>query len=393
MYIVGVSRLFFVVWRMVRPWLDAHTASKISFLTSEDAPAALQDAIDPSQLPEAYGGMLPDPWGDEADTPPGSPLRLSESSSASGAPPSAHNSFSSSRGGGGSGGALTGAVMMAGSSPLRPTHARGAGSRGSLDWANLPAYAPPLPSHHARGHSRSHSAEMLAMPRRPGTPSGGPFPIAPVSVPHHRRMVSDDVMSVASFASAAVSLDESDAELFFDAVDAYVEQRLTEVEEASASFASTATPQKRFGLLQRRATEAGPPARRMMPFDLSSAAPGPPSNAAPAGLATIPEERVIKEVRSRLQRVRVLLDCTNVLTCITGVVLVAYGDSPFDPQTLRVFGGVIMTVSLVSIAAGLAVSFSLVTLLLCVRDCIFGPRVVRQRTQTEQDAVNEDSAV
>ena len=74
MYIVGVSRLFFVVWRMVRPWLDAHTASKISFLTSEDAPAALQDAIDPSQLPEAYGGMLPDPWGDEADTPPGSPL-------------------------------------------------------------------------------------------------------------------------------------------------------------------------------------------------------------------------------------------------------------------------------------------------------------------------------
>ena len=149
----------------------------------------------------------------------------------------------------------------------------------------------------------------------------------------------------------------------------------------------------RFGLLQRRATEAGPPARRMMPFDLSSAAPGPPSNAAPAGLATIPEERVIKEVRSRLQRVRVLLDCTNVLTCITGVVLVAYGDSPFDPQTLRVFGGVIMTVSLVSIAAGLAVSFSLVTLLLCVRDCIFGPRVVRQRTQTEQDAVNEDSAV
>ena len=102
---------------------------------------------------------------------------------------------------------------------------------------------------------------------------------------------------------------------------------------------------------------------------------------------------MIKEVRSRLQRVRVLLDCTNVLTCITGVVLVAYGDSPFDPQTLRVFGGVIMTVSLVSIAAGLAVSVSLVTLLLCVRDCIFGPRIVRQRTQTEEDAVNEDSAV
>ena len=395
MYIVGVSRLFFVVWRMVRPWLDAHTASKISFLTSEDAPAALQDAIDPSQLPETYGGMLPDPWGDEADTPPGSPLRLSESSG-TGAPASGHGSFGSSRGGGGSGGALSGG-MLAGSSPLRPTHARGAGSRGSLDWANLPAYAPPLPSHHTRGHSRSHSAEMLTMlPRRPGTPSGGPPPSAPHAVaPHHRRMVSDDVMSVASFASAAVSLDESDAELFFDAVDAYVEQRLTEVEDASAAFASTSTPQltqKRFGLLQRRATEAGPPARRMMAFDMSGAA-GPPSSAAPAGLATIPEERVIKEVRSRLQRVRVLLDCTNVLTCITGVVLVAYGDSPFDPQTLRVFGGVIMTVSLVSIAAGLAVSVSLVTLLLCVRDCIFGPRVVRQRTQTEEDAVNEESAV
>jgi hypothetical protein len=140
----------------------------------------------------------------------------------------------------------------------------------------------------------------------------------------------------------------------------------------------------------------------LLPFDIGgvgssgSGAPPAASAASPTtgGLATIPEERVIKEVRSRLQRVRVLLDCTNVLTCITGVVLVAYGDSPFDPETLRVFGGVIMTVSLVSIVAGLAVSVSLVTLCLCVRDCIFGPRVVRQRTETEEEAAaGADDAV
>ena len=45
-----------------------------------------------------------------------------------------------------------------------------------------------------------------------------------------------------------------------------------------------------------------------------------------------------------------------------------------------------MTVSLVSIVAGLAVSVSLVTLCLCVRDCVFGPRVVRERTETEEEA-------
>ena len=75
MYIVGVSRLFFIVWRMVRPWLDAHTASKIGFLTSEDANAALCEAIDLSQLPTCYGGALAAPWDDGGgeDTPPTTP--------------------------------------------------------------------------------------------------------------------------------------------------------------------------------------------------------------------------------------------------------------------------------------------------------------------------------
>lgn len=384
MYIVGVSRLFFVVWRMVRPWLDAHTASKISFLTSEDAAAALQEHIDPSQLPEAYGGTLPDPWAEDAESPPSSPMRDSHDSRGE----TSTGSLSSIRGGEGSTGSLAAMLPRADVSPLRATHARGAGSRSSLDWGNLPSYAPPI-GHH-RGHSRSLSAELLfAQQRRPGTPSGsiGGSTSGAVAAPHHRRMVSDDVMSVASFASA-VSLDESDAELFFDAVDSYVEQRLAEVDDASATFASTPLPTKRGGLLQRRLSGSAPPPRRITALDL--AVPGAPAaGGAGGGLATIPEERVIKEVRGRLTRVRVLLDLTNVLTCITGVVLVVYGDSPFDPHTLRIFGGVIMTVSLVSIVAGLAVSASLVTLCLCVRDCFFGPRVM---TETEEDE-EADSAV
>ena len=48
MYIVGVSRIFYVVWRIVRPWIDARTASKIVFLTAADIDA-LQKGIHPDQ--------------------------------------------------------------------------------------------------------------------------------------------------------------------------------------------------------------------------------------------------------------------------------------------------------------------------------------------------------
>lgn len=48
MYICGVSRAFFVVWRIVRPWLDARTAGKIAFLTADDIPDLLK-VISPAE--------------------------------------------------------------------------------------------------------------------------------------------------------------------------------------------------------------------------------------------------------------------------------------------------------------------------------------------------------
>jgi hypothetical protein len=420
MYIVGVSRLFFIVWRMVRPWLDAHTASKITFLTSEDAAVALHEAIDPSQLPHCYGGVLTAPWDDAAAaatggggggdsaaaTPPGTPYGSGAALSGLAGTPSG-------------GVRAAGVLAAAGSAP--PTPPRGGGATppppgregspmrrrghgssrgGSIDFGPSgslmmpPAGAGAAGGGHARGHSRSTSADLTQ--RRSGTPLG--FYAAPSGGggPGHRRMVSEDAMSMVSWASA-MSMDDSDNE-FFDAVDLYVEARLAEVEDAAAAASGTAG-----GGIVAKADAAGGGigagigagtarrgAARRMTFDLSGTGGGGGARGAGGaaaagvgGLEPIPEHRVISEVRGRLNRVRLLLDSTNVLTCIAGVVLIAYGDAPFEPQTLKVFGGVIMTVSLVSIIAGLAVSISAVSLCICARDCLFGPRV-RERTETEE---------
>ena len=89
------------------------------------------------------------------------------------------------------------------------------------------------------------------------------------------------------------------------------------------------------------------------------------------GLGTIPEEqgikREIKVVRSRLSRVRILLDFVNLVTLLLGVVLISLDKAPFPPHTLRIMGGVMVTVSLVSIVAAVLVSLSLCGVLLGAR--------------------------
>jgi hypothetical protein len=423
MYIVGVSRLFFIVWRMVRPWLDAHTASKISFLTSEDAAAVLQDAIDPSQLPLCYGGALNAPWDDAAAAAAAAAAGGGdEGGSAAGTPPGTPRGSGAALPGTPSGGGGVapprgaGVLAAAGSAPPTPPRGgggatppppgregspmrrRGHGSRGgSVDFSGIM----PPPGGHARGggggHSRSTSADMTL--RRTGTPLG--FYAAPSGGggPGHRRMVSEDAMSMASWASA-MSMDDSDNE-FFDAVDLYVEARLAEVEDAAAAAGAGGSSGSGGGAASKADAAGGDRVRRggasrRMTFDLGAAGSGRNSTSSATsgagGLEPIPEHRVISEVRGRLNRVRLLLDSTNVLTCIAGVVLIAYGDAPFEPQTLKVFGGVIMTVSLVSIIAGLAVSISAVSLCICARDCLFGQRV-RERTETEVEEEEGEGAV
>jgi hypothetical protein len=421
MYIVGVSRLFFIVWRMVRPWLDAHTASKISFLTTEDAAATLLEAIEPAQLPACYGGLLPAPWDDAEEDDGAATARISATSAAG-------SDAGGPAGGGGGGGTPRagaqggGAAAQGGATPPPPPRgsSRGAALAGrasregspvrrlggsrppSVDWSAQAAalaaggaqaqHGAPLSfgaaaSQHVRGHSRSRSADMTA--RRAATPvgpgGGGLYAPGAGGGGYHRRMASEDAMSVASWASA-MSYDDSDSE-FFDAVDMYVEARLAEVEDAAAQAAGgdgTPTKSKQGSGASDGGASSGSFGRRFAPrrmtFDVGGGGGGSSGSLAGGALEPIPEQHVIKEVRGRLNRVRLLLDMTNVLTCIAGIVLICYGDGgPFEPQTLKVFGGVIMTVSLVSIIAGLAVSISAVSLCLWMRECVFR----RGRTKTE----------
>jgi hypothetical protein len=411
MYIVGVSRLFFIVWRMVRPWLDAHTASKIGFLTSEDANATLCDVIDASQLPTCYGGMLAAPWDDGGgdDSPPTTPRGSASLAGDAGGAAAVAGAAAAPSGADRSAAVLAVAASTPtrDASPMHRLRAGGApGSRpGSIDWggaahaqALTAALSHPLPPHgHSRGHSRSASADFAARSRA-GTPTHGIG--GGIGGGHHRRMASDDI-SVASWASA-MSLDDSDTE-FFDAVDLYVEARLAEVEDAAAAAGAgsggAAASKDAAGAASGGMGLLGLPARRgaarRMSFELGGTAPGATGaplarsstarGAAASALQPIPEQRVIAEVRGRLNRVRLLLDSTNVLTCIAGIVLIAYGDDPFQPQTLKVFGGVIMTVSLLSIIAGLAVSISAVTVFWWVRDCIFGPRAPAVEGEEEEE--------
>ena len=348
MYIVGVSRLFFVVWRMVRPWLDAHTASKIAFLTLDDL-GKLQEAIAPQQLPSAYGGSAACPWADELDadeggeaTPPGTPGAVRRARSSSPAPrdslPHPHPLQ------------LPAIVAMRRSGAAAHGHRSGAsgewGSQGSLSF-NAPS---PLKAH-ARGHSRSGSADFSASARRSGAA-------------HRRGISNDDALSMYSFASA-VSFEESDSE-FFDAVDLYVDIRLAELEESATG--------EKAGLPLAGALPAAPLTQLMLPPGTPRLSVVPPRRArrnymstelglgpaaAPVHLPPIPE-RAFKEVKGRLTRVRMLLDATNVLTLITSIALLTMGDgdSPLTPQGLRAFGGAIMSVSIVSLLLGLTVFWS-----------------------------------
>jgi len=59
--LVGAPGIFFASWKLIRPWLDPVTASKVHFLRGGDAQAAaLLEHIDKAMLPACYGGTRQD---------------------------------------------------------------------------------------------------------------------------------------------------------------------------------------------------------------------------------------------------------------------------------------------------------------------------------------------
>jgi hypothetical protein len=411
MYICGVSRIFFVVWRMVRPWLDARTASKICFLTSDEVDAgALLDSIDAALLPVAYGGAAPNPWDKgpnaEEDSLPGDASGDATSSAAAAA----------------DAGRVT---PTPGPAAQPPSHRRGGSGWSSAGSGSSPAKGLP-PSvgsgifhgvHHGPQHSRSTSADFALAQRRLGTY-------------HHRRTPSDDVASVASFLSAGGSSMhdyESDTE-FLDAVDAYVELRMGEVSDggdggaagtsgalspdasviaevtkvlahsgdalpdSDASAGGHMHPHAPHPAPSRSQHTAAPPPGRSAGRGRSSASSSSVAGAGakrPPALPAIPEV-VIKEVKGRLNRVRLLLDCTNVLTLITSIVLLSLNDTGTNKLTggpLRAFGGVIMSVSLVSLLVGITMVWSAGSLCIACRYLARGRAAVEVEKEEGEDAV------
>ena len=53
LYIVNYPFVINMLWKMVKPWLDARTAEKIQFLDVRKLP----EFIDPSFLPTRFGGQ------------------------------------------------------------------------------------------------------------------------------------------------------------------------------------------------------------------------------------------------------------------------------------------------------------------------------------------------
>uniref|UniRef100_A0ACD5WDX3 Uncharacterized protein n=1 Tax=Avena sativa TaxID=4498 RepID=A0ACD5WDX3_AVESA len=57
-FVIHVPYIFMAAWRIVYPFIDERTRSKIVFVADKDLDATLHDAIDDSQLLDDYGGKL-----------------------------------------------------------------------------------------------------------------------------------------------------------------------------------------------------------------------------------------------------------------------------------------------------------------------------------------------
>lgn len=59
LFIVHAPRIFTAVWKIVCPFIDNKTKTKIVFVEDKKLKSTLLEDIDESQLPDIYGGKLP----------------------------------------------------------------------------------------------------------------------------------------------------------------------------------------------------------------------------------------------------------------------------------------------------------------------------------------------
>lgn len=57
--IVHAPRLFMTVWKIVYPFIDDNTKTKIQFVETKQIKSTMLEEIDESQIPDIYGGTLP----------------------------------------------------------------------------------------------------------------------------------------------------------------------------------------------------------------------------------------------------------------------------------------------------------------------------------------------
>ncbi|KAL9243356.1 hypothetical protein vseg_017252 [Gypsophila vaccaria] len=59
LFIVNAPKIFMTVWKMIYPFIDDNTKTKIVFVDKKQLKSTLLEDIDESQLPDVYGGKLP----------------------------------------------------------------------------------------------------------------------------------------------------------------------------------------------------------------------------------------------------------------------------------------------------------------------------------------------
>ncbi|KAH9613632.1 hypothetical protein KSS87_019947 [Heliosperma pusillum] len=59
LFIVHAPKIFMTVWKMIYPFIDDNTKTKIVFVDKKQLKPTLLEEIEESQLPDIYGGKLP----------------------------------------------------------------------------------------------------------------------------------------------------------------------------------------------------------------------------------------------------------------------------------------------------------------------------------------------
>ncbi|XP_057517266.1 uncharacterized protein LOC130798344 isoform X2 [Amaranthus tricolor] len=59
LFLLHAPRIFMAVWKIIYPFIDDNTKTKIVFVENQKLKSTLLEDIDESQLPEIYGGKLP----------------------------------------------------------------------------------------------------------------------------------------------------------------------------------------------------------------------------------------------------------------------------------------------------------------------------------------------